>query len=369
MKGPKIKYFLIFLILWAFGFLSWEWWNSYPKISLAVLTPATSFEGKIDSILYQAINEYRLPGVSLALVKEGKLVYINALGFENLETKVPLNPTSTIPVASISKLFTALTIANKASSTDLEANTSLKNSSDTLFPTLSLSQLLEHRSGLKSENSIRSRLLGKLKIGLKDWGTAYMEKSNFEGVNSPAFSYSDLNYDFLGFWLEEQSELSFQNQVRENIFGSAGMEQSFFVDMDSPDTLSISGYQHTFLWKRLEENKLKLQIFPSPSSGLMTSTRDMSIALIHLLRGDMGDFQEELTWLNDQENAKLLGFQKIKILDSDWIGHYGGQAGYSSFFFFSKNEDTGIFLFFNLKDPADYRLDLSKKILVQLLQK
>ena len=369
MKGPKIKYFLIFLILLAFGFLSWEWWNSYPKISLAVLTPATSFEGKIDSILYQAINEYRLPGVSLALVKEGKLVYINALGFENLETKVPLNPTSTIPVASISKLFTALTIANKALSTDLEANTSLKNSSDTLFPTLSLSQLLEHRSGLKSENSIRSRLLGKLKIGLKDWGTSYMEKSNFEGVNSPAFSYSDLNYDFLGFWLEEQSELSFQNQVRENIFGSAGMEQSFFVGMDSPDTLSISGYQHTFLWKRLEENKLKLQIFPSPSSGLMTSTRDMSIALIHLLRGDMGDFQEELTWLNDQENAKLLGFQKIKILDSDWIGHYGGQAGYSSFFFFSKNEDTGIFLFFNLKDPADYRLDLSKKILVQLLQK
>jgi hypothetical protein len=107
---------------------------------------------------------------------------------------------------------------------------------------------------------------------------------------------------------------------------------------------------------------------PSPSSGLLTSTKDMSIALIHLLRGDMGNFQEELAWLNDQENAKFLGFQKIKILDSDWIGHYGGQAGYSSFFFFSKNEETGIFLFFNLKDPADYRLDLSEKILTLLLQ-
>ncbi|MFT4857861.1 MAG: CubicO group peptidase (beta-lactamase class C family) [Algoriphagus sp.] len=369
MKGPKIKYFLVFLILWAFGFLSWEWWNSYPKISLAVLKSAAGFEGKIDSILYQAINEYRLPGVSLALVKEGKLVYMNALGFENLRTKAPLNPTSTIPVASISKLFTALTIANKALSTDLEANTSLKNRSNTLFPPLSLSQLLEHRSGLKSEYSIRSRLFRKLKTGLKDWGTAYMEKLKFETINSAPYFYSDLNYDLLGYWLERQSEITFQNQVSENIFTSAGMEQSFFMDLNSADTLSISGYQHTFLWKRLEENQLKLRILPSPSSGLLTSTKDMSIALIHLLRGDMGNFQEELAWLNDQENAKLLGFQKIKILDSDWIGHYGGQAGYSSFFFFSKNEDTGIFLFFNLKDPADYRLDLSKKILVQLLQK
>jgi CubicO group peptidase (beta-lactamase class C family) len=350
------------------AFLGWEWWNSYPKINLAVLTPAASFEGKIDSILYQAINEYRLPGVSLALVKEGKLVYMNALGFENLETKVPLSSTSTIPVASVSKLFTALTIANKALATDLVATSSLEDPSNALFPFLSLYQLLEHRSGLKSENIIRSLLLRKSKTGLMEWGTAYLEKSKFEAINSAPFFYSDLNYDLLGYWLEKQSELTFQNQVSENIFASAGMKQSFFMDLNSADTLSISGYQHTFIWKRLEENQLKLRILPSPSSGLLTSTKDMSLALIHLLRGDMGNFQEELAWLGDQDNAKLLGFQEIRMLDSDWIGHYGGQAGYSSFFFFSKNENTGIFLFFNMKDPADFRLDLSEKLLTQLLK-
>jgi hypothetical protein len=56
-----------------------------------------------------------------------------------------------------------------------------------------------------------------------------------------------LNYDFFGFWLEEQSELTFQNNVTENIFGSAGMELGSFLDMNSPDIRSISGYQHTFL--------------------------------------------------------------------------------------------------------------------------
>jgi predicted acetyltransferase len=59
----------------------------------------------------------------------------------------------------------------------------------------------------------------------------------------------------------------------------------------------------------------------------------------------MGNFQKELTWLEDRENSKLLGFQKIRMFESDWLGHFGGQAGYSSFFFFSKNENIEIFLF------------------------
>jgi hypothetical protein len=65
----------------------------------------------------------------------------DALDFENLKTKVPLNPTTTIRVTSISKLFTTLTIANKVLATDLEATACLKKSSNTLFPTLALSQL------------------------------------------------------------------------------------------------------------------------------------------------------------------------------------------------------------------------------------
>jgi len=46
-----------------------------------------------------------------------------------------------------------------------------------------------------------------------------------------------LNYDFLWvFWLEEQLSFSFQNHVAENIFGSAGMEQSSLWIMTSPGT-------------------------------------------------------------------------------------------------------------------------------------
>lgn len=368
MKRPKIKFFLLFLILWAFGFLSWEWWNSYPKVRLMLLAPEKSLSGKLDSILHQAIEEYRLPGVSLALVKDGRVIYLKAFGYQNLKTKVPLHVGSIIPVASVSKLFTALTVANTAISLGKKATDQLQDSILSSFPQFTFYQFLEHRSGLKDRLSFHDRILGRSNLSLAAWGTDYLTKANVNEAQDQPMRYLDLNYDLLGFWLEKRTDEQFHDLSVANIFGPAGMDQSDYNQADRSDSIQISGYQHTFLWKRLEENQLKLKISPSPSSGLMTSTRDMSLALIHLLRDDMGNFQYELDWLKDPENDNFFGFQKIRMLDADWIGHYGGQAGYSSFFFYSKNEDLGIFIFFNLKDPANYRLDLSKKILEQVLQ-
>jgi len=369
MKRPKIKYFLFFLILWAFGFLAWEWWNSYPKVRLVVLAPETSLEGKIDSILIQGINTFQIPGVSLALVQGGKVVYLKAFGYQNLASKEALTDSSAIPVASVSKLFTALSVANTAASLQKKATDRMVITDSTDYPKFTFRQLLEHQSGLKDQFSFRSWISRRSKLSLQDWGVDYLGKLDIDDSQVYPSTYSDLNFDLLGFWLEHKSDTYFQNQVKAEVFESGGMHDSFFLEADWMDSLETLGYKHTFLWKRLEVNKLKLQIFPSPSSGMLTTTKDMSLALVHLLRGEMGNFQEELAWLHDQENAKLLGFQKIRMLDSDWLGHFGGQAGYSSFFFFSKNDKTGIFLFFNLNDPASYRLDLSKKILTQLLQK
>lgn len=79
--AKKIKFFLFILIFWVAAFLAWEWWNSFPKVNLVKFAPEEGMKGKLDSILFQAINEYRLPGVSVALVKDGKVVYLNALGY------------------------------------------------------------------------------------------------------------------------------------------------------------------------------------------------------------------------------------------------------------------------------------------------
>lgn len=73
-------------------------------------------------------------------------------------------------------------------------------------------------------------------------GIDYLEKSVVDDLLNFQKVYSHLNFDLLSYWIEKQSSVSFPDQVAENILGSAGMKQSFFMDINSLDTPSISGY-------------------------------------------------------------------------------------------------------------------------------
>ena len=53
----------------------------------------------------------RIPGLSLAIVKNGKVVKKSGYGWANLELKVPASPQTVYEIGSISKSFTAMAIA------------------------------------------------------------------------------------------------------------------------------------------------------------------------------------------------------------------------------------------------------------------
>ncbi|HQS06922.1 MAG TPA: serine hydrolase domain-containing protein, partial [Daejeonella sp.] len=49
-------------------------------------------------------------GLSVAVVKEGDIIYSNSFGLKNIETKAPLTDTDIFRIASISKSFSATSI-------------------------------------------------------------------------------------------------------------------------------------------------------------------------------------------------------------------------------------------------------------------
>src|SRR5688572_7406016 len=63
---------------------------------------------KIDSLFSKYNSE--TPGVSLAVVKAGKVVFKKGYGSANLEYGVPITPNTIFHVASVSKQFTAFSI-------------------------------------------------------------------------------------------------------------------------------------------------------------------------------------------------------------------------------------------------------------------
>ena len=367
--SKKIKILSAILVFWVALFISGEWWHSFPKVRFNLSLKVTSQKEGIDSILNQAMSSYLLPGVSVAIVQDGSVSYLNAFGYENLGTKDSLTVESQILAASVSKLFTALGVASvfqnreiisAAYVSSLGVGERVKSSS---VAKRSFQDLLSHQSGVRDKNFSEMIFSFSKSQNLNEWGVEFLENGAKYQTDSIAYNYADSNYDFLGFLLSRSENLDFDSLLQRNILIPSGMVNSKFLTAWPIEENGVTGYQKTFLWKRLAPKRIRFPILPSPSSGLLTTTKDMSLAMVHLLRGEMGVYQKALNWLTIEENGIPLGFQKTQINGSEWIGHFGSQAGYSSLLFYSRETKTGIFLFANARDKEDFRIAIASQII------
>lgn len=364
-----VKYILLGLAFWFLLFLGWEWWRSYPKVRPTPISFPESNEARIDSLLSQSLSQFLIPGLAVGIIKNDKVTYLKAFGYENLETKDSLRLQSLIPVASVSKMFTALTLANYG----LEIGFGMDTTVNSILPAekrltseydeISLKDLLNHTSGLVDKRGLgnllkkdESRILGNLPNHI-----------NTPKLENKQFQYADANFDLIGYLLQVLAERPFEEIAKERILMSSGMENSQFVTAWPLDSISISGHQRTFLWKRIEEKAYKLERFPSPSSGLVLSAEELSKVLLHLCRENMGIFGDELAWLKD-ETSSPAGFQSILINNTDFIGHFGEQGGYSSIVLYSSDLDLAFFLITNAQDKPDFRKTIAEEVLKIVLK-
>ncbi|MBN7816375.1 serine hydrolase domain-containing protein [Algoriphagus pacificus] len=368
--NQKIKILLGVIGFWFILFLVLDWWNSYPRIKIIPVSSTNSKEEKLDSLLKASMTEFILPGLAVGIVEEGKITYQKAFGFQNLKTFDSLSAKSLIPVASISKLFTALTAAHYWSEQGMGNESKLllakpsSNSSSSLDE-LQISDLLSHQSGIPKPG-LFAKLFGKNSfVPLSEFGKELWKK-NIQKPDSLVIRYADENYDLIGYLLEQSSKLDFDSLVSEAVFQPAGMKNSHFATEWPEDDNSMTGYQETFVWRRIEPRRIGFERIPSPSSGLVSSLEELDLFLIHLIRGDMGIFQEEFNWLKRNSEGSPIGFQKITLNETSFLGHYGGQAGYSSLLIFSPEQKNGLVMISNARDTKDFRKEIAQRVLLVL---
>jgi CubicO group peptidase (beta-lactamase class C family) len=65
----------------------------------------------INSYIQQGMKDWNIPGLAIAVVKDGKVVMMKGYGVRNLETKEPVDENTLFMIASNSKLFTATALA------------------------------------------------------------------------------------------------------------------------------------------------------------------------------------------------------------------------------------------------------------------
>ena len=76
-----------------------------------------------DSAVSDFMSARKVPGGSLAVVKDGRLVYVRAYGWADRDNKVAVQPSSLFRIASISKPFTAAAVIKLVAAGGLEMDT------------------------------------------------------------------------------------------------------------------------------------------------------------------------------------------------------------------------------------------------------
>src|SRR5664279_13059 len=81
-------------------------------ISQSSIADQPSFiRDSLDGYINKGIKNWQVPGLSIAIVKDGKVVWMKGYGVRDIETKKPVDEFTLFMIASNTKLFTASSLA------------------------------------------------------------------------------------------------------------------------------------------------------------------------------------------------------------------------------------------------------------------
>lgn len=206
---------------------------------------AEAFDREMDAFM----KARGIPGGSLAVVKDRRLVYARGYGLADRERNVPVEPTSLFRIASISKSITALAvmklIENGKLTLDSCAFGFLKieplRKPDERIATITIRQLLQHTAGWNRNTHLdpmfRSREIAKA-VGISAPATPaavirFMLGEPLDFEPGKQYVYSNFGYCVLGRVIEAITGPAYDEFVRAEILaplGIRGMQQGATLD-------------------------------------------------------------------------------------------------------------------------------------------
>ena len=187
-----------------------------------------------DAYMDQLLKDWNTPGIGVGIVINDKLVFAKGYGYRDYGRKLPFTPTTLCPIASNSKLFTAVAAGMLVEQGKLTWDKPVRDAvptvqfyNDQLNNNVTLRDMLSHRTGVTRHDLIwfkspftRKELFEKLK---------YLEPQQ---PMRETFLYNNLMFSAVGYIIELKSSKTWENYVRENIFEPLDMNTSTYTISD-----------------------------------------------------------------------------------------------------------------------------------------
>ena len=332
---------------------------------------------KADSSILAIMKEMPVMGLSVAVVKNNQVVFTNAYGFKNEQTREPLATHHLFRIASISKSFTATAIMQQIQKRKLSLDDDIsplvgfivRNPAYPEQP-ITLRMILSHRSSINdSQGYFSLDAINPAKNA--NWKKCYNSYAPDSG-----YQYCNLNYNMAGAILERISGQRFDQYIQQNILQPLGLLGGYNVDeLDNQLFAQIYEYNRDsakFLFstgayasrKKELENYTQGYTTPifSPTGGMKISAPDL--AKYMMMHANYGKYngkriiakksaKKMQTMFSDKEQYGLALSKTTNLIEGKTlVGHTGSAYGLYSIMFFEPKEKYGIVVISNGCDPS-----------------
>lgn len=359
--------------------------NVEAKTSAPATALSKQFFTDLDTFINKEIKEWKVPGLSLAIVHQGKVLLAKGYGYRNLEKKLPVTSQTLFAIGSVTKNFTSTVLSILADRRKFDWDKPARDylpEFELKDPLISLRittrDLVTHRSGLPAHNLLwYNSSLSRKELILR---LRYLELNQDLRI---APQYNNLMVMVAGYLAGKVAGLSWEDLVQREIFNPLGMRRSNFSVAKMQKTADFA-FPYRVNKKKFEQIAFRSLDQIGPTGSINSNAEEMArYLLLHLNGGKVG--QRQLV-----SSKSIAEMQRPQMVASDahqefgpksvglgcgvttyrghkLVSHVGGIDGFESYFGFMPQDHLGLVILTNTDNSSLYEL-VSRTIYDRLLK-
>ena len=293
---------------------------------------------EIDRIAEEALARVPMAGMSIAVLRDSKLVHAAGYGKASLDPDVPATPQTVYRIGSVTKQFTAAAILRHVERGELALGDDLRKylpDYDTGGRVITIRQLLDHTSGIRDMVTIGPLMAERARDVTRAEVFGWLSSSAFDFEPGEKYRYNNSGYWLLGAVIERLAGEPYATAIERGLLEPLCLQSTRYDVPSEIVPLRAGGYiRGAGAFKIAPPNS---PTRPYASGALISSVLDLVAWQQALFGGKVlsaGSLQAMTTpgrLADGRPTSYGLGVAVSQFRGHRKIAHPGGIVGFSSF--------------------------------------
>jgi CubicO group peptidase (beta-lactamase class C family) len=297
----------------------------------------------LDSLIQVLEKNNKFMG-SIAVSKNGKVLYSNTIGYADVESSKKASAQTKYRIGSISKMFTASLILKAVEENKLSLNQTLEK----YFPQIenskkiTIGNLLSHKSGIHDLTHNQDFMTYNTQPKSQAQIIEIIAKEKSEFAPDSKVEYSNSNYVVLSYILEKIYKKPYATILDTRIIKPLGLRDTYFGSKIQIQKNESNSYHFATKWDKSTDTDLSI---PMGAGSIVSNPIDLTIFIEQLFKGKVVS-QKSLALMktmNEFHGIGIgMGMLEFTNFEKKSYGHNGAIDDFQSMLSYSPEQQISV---------------------------